>query len=153
MAEPHLASTLATGTALLAVTYLLVRTNRRRRAASSGSFGTRGPRSDGQTDDSRGTDESRPSRLARTPRAWYLGVAAAVLGVVVAGIAAVSGLAQSAGALAALGLVALVGLYLVVGTYATAKSRGRPESLAIAEGIGVLGGLALLGMIVVLVLG
>jgi len=141
----YLTSALATGTALFAVAYLLVRTNRRRGAATAGAVASRRPQS------AEGSGASRIGRLFRTPVAWYLGFAAGALGVVAAGIAAVAGV--GGGAVAALALGALVGLYLVVGTYATAKSRGRPESLAVAEGIGVLGALALLGMVVVLVLG
>ncbi|MFC6730881.1 hypothetical protein ACFQDG_19700, partial [Natronoarchaeum mannanilyticum] len=81
MSQLYLASTIATGAALLVVAYLFARTNERHRAAAVGSFESRRPQSTG------GTTDSQLSRLARTPLAWYLGFAAAPLGVVGAGIA------------------------------------------------------------------
>jgi F0F1-type ATP synthase assembly protein I len=138
------------GGALLAVAYLFVRTNSRRRTAVAASQPARYARGSGGD-----VSRSRLAQMARTPTTWYVGFVLAVLVVGAAGIVSVGGTAfsGSAGTVAALSLAALVALYLFLGTYATAKSRGRPESLAVAEGIGVIGGLALLGIVLVLVIG
>lgn len=146
------------GLVLLAVVALFVRANpRSHRAAAPGERSARRRievASDARRDE---TAASRLTRIARSPRTWYVGFALAVAVVGTGAVAFVGGvggeIARTAGLIAAACLGALLVAYLFLGTYLAARQRGRPEAQAVAEGLGALGGLFVLAIVTALVVG